>query len=77
MSTATDLAMDGELVPVQLDMTDKGSVERLAALVERDYGRIVNMTSLRGSIGAEGAWAMLDASGPSGVVLDDSGRLPW
>lgn len=192
---AEDLAMDGKVVPVQLDVTDKDSVEQLAALIERDYGRldvlvnnagtnvgyqkpsvvtaddfrkvfetnvfgvvavthalipllrrsdagrIVNMTSLRGSIGAEGAWvgqpsmpysssktalnaitvhyareladtpikvngaapghvatdfngfrgtrtpaegaaiairlAMLDASGPSGAVLDDNGRLPW
>jgi NAD(P)-dependent dehydrogenase (short-subunit alcohol dehydrogenase family) len=194
-AAAEDLSGEGKVVAVQLDVTDNASIERLAAAVERDYGRldvlvnnagtnvgyqkpsvvtvddfrtiyetnvfgvvavtnallpllrrsdagrIVNVTSLRGSVGAEGAWvgqpsmpysssktalnaitvhyareladtvikvngaapghvatdfngfrgtrtpaegaaiairlATLDASGPSGGVFDDKGKLPW
>jgi NAD(P)-dependent dehydrogenase (short-subunit alcohol dehydrogenase family) len=195
MTAAGELSQHGTVIPVQLDVTNRASVERAASLIERDFthldvlvnnagtnvgyqkpsevtaeefrtvyetnvfgvvtvtniflplllrseaGRIVNVTSLRGSIGADGAWvgqpsmpystsktalnaitvhyarelantrikvngaapghvatdfnafrgnrspaegagiairlAMLDASGPSGGVFDDGGRLPW
>ncbi len=194
-AAADELSQDGTVIPIQLDVTDRASVERAALLIERDHGlldvlvnnagtnvgyqkpsevtaedfctvyetnvfgvvtvtnvllplllrsdagRIVNVTSLRGSIGAEGAWvgqpsmpystsktalnaitvhysrelantpikingaapghvatdfnafrgtrspaegaaiairlATLDASGPSGGVFDDRGKLPW
>ena len=196
-AAAAELAADGAVVPVQLDVTDPASVAAAAAFVEREHGRldvlvnnagvgggrgyleasavtaddvravyetnvfgvvavthallpllrrsdagrIVNVTSLRGSIGADGAYvgqpympystsktavnaitahyaralrdtpikvngaapghvatelnhfrgtrtpaegaaiavrlAVLDASGPTGGVFDDSGPLPW
>lgn len=194
-AAVVELSQDGTVIPVQLDVTDRASVERVVLLIDRDYGyldvlvnnagtnvgyqkpsevtaddfrtvyetnvfgvvtvtslllplllrsdagRIVNVTSVRGSVGAEAAWvgqpsmpystsktalnamtvhyarelahtpikvngaapghvatdfngfrgtrspaegaaiairlATLDASGPSGGVFDDSGRLPW
>jgi len=194
-AAARELSEDGAVLDVQLDVTDRASIERVVLLIQNDYGhldvlinnagtnvgyqkpsevtaedfravyetnvfgvvtltnallplllrsdagRIVNVTSVRGSIGAEAAWvgqpsmpystsktalnaitvhysrelantpikvngaapghvatdfngfrgtrspaegaaiairlATLDASGPSGGVFDDSGKLPW
>ncbi len=39
-AAAADLAGTGTLRPYQLDITDQGSVDRLIAAIERDFGRL-------------------------------------